>query len=72
MTAETIILVVVIYFGFYMAQNVGASNVANSMETSVGSGALSLKHTGIAAAIFNFLGAVLQRGSIVTNTTNNE
>lgn len=56
MSVETIILVVAISFGFYMAWNIGANDVANSMGTFVGSGALSLKHAVIAVPIFNFHG----------------
>lgn len=67
MEMETIILGVAILFGFYMAWNIGANDVANSMGTSVGSGAFSLKHAVVAASIFNFAGAVLLGGN-VTNT----
>ncbi|HJP17435.1 MAG TPA: inorganic phosphate transporter [Nitrospinota bacterium] len=64
---ETIILVVAVSFGFYMAWNIGANDAANSMGTSVGSGALTLKQAVIAASVFSFIGAVLLGGD-VTNT----
>lgn len=67
MEMETIILGVAIFFGFYMAWNIGANDVANSMGTSVGSGALTLRQAVVAASIFNFAGAVLLGGN-VTNT----
>tara|TARA_B100000315_G_scaffold57016_1_gene51356 strand:- start:1426 stop:2676 length:1251 start_codon:yes stop_codon:yes gene_type:complete len=67
MTAETIVLVVAVSFGFYMAWNIGANDAANSMGTSVGSGALTLKQAVIAASFFSFVGAVLLGGD-VTNT----
>ncbi|KAJ8569749.1 hypothetical protein K7X08_006326 [Anisodus acutangulus] len=56
-----------ILFGFYMAWNIGANDVANAMGTSVGSGALSLRQAVVTAGILEFLGALLM-GTHVTNT----
>ena len=53
--------------GAYMAWNVGANDVANAMGTSVGSGALTFKRAIVAAAVFEFLGAILV-GAHVTST----
>lgn len=50
-----------------MAWNIGANDAANSMATSYGSGALSLKQIIIIAGILEFAGATLF-GSRVTNT----
>lgn len=65
--ATLILLGITLLFGFYMAWNIGANDVANAMGTSVGSGALTLKRAVIVAAIFEFSGAFLV-GSNVTNT----
>jgi len=53
--------------GLYMAWNIGANDVANSMADAVGSKALSIKNAVILAGICEFAGAVLV-GSHVTNT----
>ncbi len=63
----TIITTLALVFGFYMAWNIGANDVANAMGTSVGSGALTLRRAVIIAAIFEFAGAYLV-GSHVTDT----
>lgn len=53
--------------GLYMAWNIGANDVANSMADAVGSKALSIKQAVILAGICEFAGAVLV-GSHVTET----
>ena len=62
-----IILTLALGFGFYMAWNIGANDVANAMGTSIGSGALTLKKAVLIAAVFEFAGAFLV-GSHVTET----
>ncbi|XVE74961.1 hypothetical protein DITRI_Ditri12bG0060300 [Diplodiscus trichospermus] len=54
-------------FGFYMAWNIGANDVANAMGTSVGSGALTLRQAVLTAAILEFSGVLLM-GTHVTST----
>lgn len=54
-------------FGFYMAWNIGANDVANAMGTSVGSGALTLRQAVVTAGFLEFSGAFLM-GSHVSST----
>lgn len=58
---------VTLLFGFYMAWNIGANDVANAMGTSVGSGALTLRQAVLTAAVLEFSGALLM-GTHVTST----
>lgn len=67
MTTETMLLILIIVSGAYMAWNIGANDVANAMGTSVGSGALTLKQAVIIAAILEFSGAFFF-GSHVSET----
>lgn len=67
MTPETLLLILVVLAGAYMAWNIGANDVANAMGTSVGSGALTLKQAVVIAAILEFSGAFFF-GSHVSET----
>src|ERR1700730_16275595 len=76
METESILRILVLVVGFYMAWNIGANDVSNAMGTSVGSGALTLRRAVIVAAIFEFSGAffvganvseTVQRGLIDTD-----
>jgi inorganic phosphate transporter, PiT family len=67
MTAETIVLIVGYAFGFYMAWNIGANDVANSMASAVGAKAITIRQAVFIAGILNLAGAVFI-GSHVTNT----
>lgn len=62
-----ILIGLALVFGFYMAWNIGANDVANAMGTSVGSGALTFKRAVILAAILEFAGAFFV-GSSVSDT----
>jgi PiT family inorganic phosphate transporter len=66
-TAEYLILIVGYIFGFYMAWNIGANDVANSMASAVGAKAITIRQAIFIAAILNIVGAVFI-GSHVTNT----
>ncbi len=63
----TIIVILAALFGFYMAWNIGANDVANAMGTSVGARSVTLRQAILIAAVFEFSGAVLV-GSHVSMT----
>ena len=63
---ETIVIAAIIV-GLYMAWNIGANDVANSMACAVGSRALTIFWAVVLASICNFCGAVLV-GSHVADT----
>ncbi len=52
-------LLIVALLAFYLAWNLGANDVANSMGTSVGSHAVTLKQALIIAGVLEFAGAIL-------------
>lgn len=67
MSVESLILICGYVFGFYMAWNIGANDVANSMASAVGARAITLRQAVFIAGILNIIGAVFV-GSHVTNT----
>ncbi len=67
MTPEYYILIIGYVFGFYMAWNIGANDVANSMASAVGAKAITIRQAVFIAGILNVIGAVFI-GSHVTNT----
>jgi PiT family inorganic phosphate transporter len=67
MTAELPILIFGFIIGFYMAWNIGANDVANSMASAVGAKAITLRQAIFIAGILNIVGATFI-GSHVTNT----
>ena len=67
MAVESYILITGYIFGFYMAWNIGANDVANSMASAVGAKAITLRQAVFIAGILNIVGATFI-GSHVTNT----
>ncbi len=67
MTQGYIVLIIGYIFGFYMAWNIGANDVANAMASSVGAKAITIRQAIFLAGILNILGAVFV-GSHVTDT----
>jgi PiT family inorganic phosphate transporter len=67
MGQEFYILCVGYVFGFYMAWNIGANDVANSMASAVGAKAITLRQAVFIAGILNVIGATFI-GSQVTDT----
>jgi len=66
-TPEYYILIIGYILGFYMAWNIGANDVANSMASAVGAKAITIRQAVFIAGILNILGAVFI-GSHVTDT----
>lgn len=62
-----VLMFMAIGFGLMMAFAVGANDVANTMGTSIGSGAITMNQAVIIAAIFEAVGALVASGQ-VTNT----
>ena len=60
------ILLMAAFIGFFMAFGIGANDVANSMGTSVGARALTIKQAILIAAVFEFLGAFLAGGEVTS------
>ncbi|MGD9016162.1 MAG: inorganic phosphate transporter [Desulfobacterales bacterium] len=67
MSQELILLLAGYVFGFYMAWNIGANDVANSMASAVGAKAITIRQAVLIAGILNIIGAAFI-GSHVTNT----
>jgi len=67
MSSEVVILIIGYVFGFYMAWNIGANDVANSMASAVGAKAITIRQAVFIAGILNIVGATFL-GSHVTQT----
>jgi PiT family inorganic phosphate transporter len=63
----SLIMIIIIIIGFYMAWNIGANDLANSMASAVGARAVKLRTAIIYSGILALIGAVFV-GSNVTDT----
>lgn len=70
MSIEFAILIFGYLGGFYMAWNIGANDVANSMASAVGAKAITIRQAVVIAAVLNIIGAVFL-GASVTDTIRN-
>lgn len=70
MDATLLLVAMTVTAGFYLAFNIGANDVANTMGTAVGSRALTIKRAIVLAGICEFLGALII-GDEVTRTISN-
>ena len=67
MNIDVIVLSIATVIGLHITANIGANDLANAMETVVGSRALTMKQAVIISIIANVLGASLA-GGYVTGT----
>lgn len=64
MSPELIFAIVAVIVGFYMAWNIGANDMANSMASAVGAKAITLKQAVIIGGILCFIGATFVGGHV--------
>lgn len=63
----SLVMIFILIIGFYMAWNIGSNDLANSMASSVGAKAVTLRNAVILGGILAFIGAVFV-GSNVADT----
>ncbi|MGB8234002.1 MAG: inorganic phosphate transporter [Methanobacterium sp.] len=59
------LLIIGVITAMYMAFNIAANDIGNSMGTVVGSGALTMRKALIVGALFEFLGAIFLGSSVI-------
>lgn len=59
------LLIIGVLTGVYLASNIGANDIGNSMGTAVGSGVIKMKQALIVGAVFMFIGAVFLSGNVI-------
>lgn len=64
MSPELIFAIAAVIIGFYMAWNIGANDMANSMASAVGAKAITLRQAVIIGGILCFIGATFVGGDV--------
>ena len=59
------LIIIGVAAGIYLANNMGANDIGNSMGTAVGSGVVKMRQGLIIGAVFMFIGAVFLSGNII-------
>lgn len=59
------LLIIGVITGVYLASNIGANDIGNSMGTAVGSGVIKMRQALIVGALFMFIGAVFLSGNVI-------
>lgn len=59
------LLIIGVLTGVYLASNIGANDIGNSMGTAVGSGVIKMRQALIVGALFMFIGAVFLSGNVI-------
>jgi PiT family inorganic phosphate transporter len=59
------LLIIGVITGVYLASNIGANDIGNSMGTAVGSGVIKMRQALIVGAIFMFIGAVFLSSNVI-------
>ncbi len=59
------VLVIGVIAGVYLASNIGANDIGNSMGTAVGSGVIKMRQALIVGSIFMFIGAIFLSGNVI-------
>jgi PiT family inorganic phosphate transporter len=59
------LLIIGVITGVYLASNIGANDIGNSMGTAVGSGVIKMRQALVIGALFMFIGAVFLSGNVI-------
>lgn len=59
------ILIIGIIASVYLASNIGANDIGNSMGTAVGSGVIKMRQALIVGSVFMFIGAIFLSGNVI-------